>query len=116
MCKKKNPLDTIKIKRPLLEIDLDENDTKTKLEKYYNGRRLRHYLQLLEISETIIRSQNTSENAKKVAKGFAEHYRRMIVCITMKSFNPDMSKDDWTVQESVFMSEVSRLNEVMDLK
>lgn len=92
------------------EIDLIENDNKTKLEKFYNGRRLRHYLQLLEISETIYRSQNYSENAKKIAKGFADHYRRMIVCIVMKPFNPDETEYDWSKQENIFMSEVARLN------
>jgi len=93
-----------------MQIDLIENDNKTKLEKFYNGRRLRHYLQLLEISETIIRSDKTSQSAKAAARGFADHYRRMIVCIVMKPFNPDSSADDWTMQESIFMSEVARLN------
>ena len=98
------------------EIDLDGNDNSVKLEKFYNGRRLRHYMQLLEISETICRSPKSSQNAKKIAKGFAEHYRRMMVCIVMKPFNPDESKDDWTKQESIFMSEVARLNQILEYK
>jgi len=94
------------------DIDLIENDNKVKLEKYYNGRRLRHYLQLLEISETIMRSPSSNDKAKTVAKGFADHYRRMIVCIVMKPFNPDTT-DDWKVQEKIFMTEVARLNSII---
>jgi len=96
-----------------MQIDLIENDNRTKLEKFYNGRRLRHYLQLLEISETLIRSDKTTEKAKIAARGFADHYRRMIVCIVMKPFNPDITQDDWSMQENIFMSEVARLNSLM---
>lgn len=95
------------------EIDSIEFDNAVKLEKYYNGRKLRHYVQLLEIAETICRSTTASDSAKIVAKGFANHYRRMVMCIAMKPFNPE-STDEWDVMEKIYTSEVSRLNNLID--
>lgn len=98
-------------------LDSIEFDNAVKLEKYYNGRKLRHYVQLLEIAETICRSTTASDKAKIVAKGFANHYRRMVMCIAMKPFNPD-STDEWDMVEKIYTSEVARLNELIayDLK
>ena len=90
-----------------------EFDNAVKLEKYYSGRKLRYFVQLLEIAETICRSTNACDNAKIVAKGFANHYRRMVMCIAMKPFNPD-STDEWDEMEKIYTSEVARLNGLID--
>ena len=95
------------------QLDSIKNDNEIKLEKYYNGRKLRHYIQLLEIAETICRSKNTTENAKKIAATHASHYRRMVMCIAMKPFNPD-GEDEWTLQEKLYMFEISKLNKLLD--
>ena len=90
-----------------------EVDNSVKLEKYYDGRKLRRYLQLLELSEQAFRSTHTNEMAKKVAKGFADHYRRMVMCIVMKPFNPDGIATD-NLNDKVFINEVTRLNSLFD--
>lgn len=90
-----------------------EFDSSVKLETYYNGRKLRHYIQLLEIAETICRSSEATEKAKIVARGFANHYRRMVVCIAMKPFNPNET-DEWNMLEKIYMAEVTRLNKLLD--
>lgn len=93
--------------------DTIEIDNQVKLEKYYNGRKIRHYTQLLEMAETICRSTTASEAAKTVARGFANHYRRMVVCIAMKPFNPD-ENDEWNMQEKIFAIESARLGKLLD--
>ena len=90
-----------------------ELDNNVKLETYYDGRKLRRYLQLLELSEQICRSTNTNEQAKTIAKGFADHYRRMVMCIVMKPFDPDEINTD-NFNDRVFISEISRLNNLFD--
>lgn len=90
-----------------------EHDNAVKLERYYDGRRLRRYIQLLELSEQICRSKSTNEISKKIAKGFADHYRRMVMCIVMKPFNPEEIDTD-NMNDKVFASEVSRLNKLFD--
>lgn len=95
------------------EIDSITFDNQVKLEKFYNGRKLRHYVQLLEIAETICRSSTVDEQAKIVARGFANHYRRMVICIAMKPFNPDES-DELNMLEKIYTSEVTRLNKLLD--
>ena len=97
------------------EIELAEIDNQVKLKKWYNGRELRHYLQLLEIAETICRSKTAREKAKKAAKGFADHYRRMVMCIVMKPFNPDET-DEYSHLEKVFAFGVNRLGRLLEMK
>ena len=92
-----------------------EHDNQTKLEAYYNGRKLRRYLQLLEPSEQVCRSSTTNAAAKKVAKGFADHYRRMVICIVMKPFDPNEIETD-NMNELMFVGEVARLNRLFDPK
>ena len=50
---------------------------------------------------------------KKVAKGFADHYRRMVMCIVMKPFNSDEIATD-NLNDKVFINEVTRLNSLFD--
>lgn len=94
------------------DIDIVEIDNQVKLEKYYNGRKLRHYLQLLELAESICRSSKIDDKSKTVARGFANHYRRMVTCIVIKPFNPDET-DEWNMQEKVFTYEMSRLGSLL---
>lgn len=68
---------------------------------------------MLEIAETICRSSKADEKAKIVARGFANHYRRMVICIAMKPFNPDET-DEWNTLEKIYTSEVRRLNTLLD--
>jgi hypothetical protein len=89
-------------------------DNQTKLEKYYNGRKIRRYLQLLEIAEQVVRSLDTSEEAKKVARQFANHYRRMVISITLKPFNPTLAVDS-TAQDHIFVNEIARLSSLFDI-
>lgn len=96
------------------EIDTIEFDNSVKLEKFYNGRKLRHYVQLLEIAETICRSTTVGEKAKIVARGFANHYRRMVMCIAMKPFNPDET-NEWNMLEKIYASEVKQLSKLLDV-
>ena len=81
--------------------NINEYDNQVKLEKWYDGRKLRRYIQLLELSEQICRSSSTNETAKKVAKGFADHYRRMVMLIVMRPFNPKEIPTD-NEQDKVF--------------
>ena len=90
-----------------------EQDNAVKLEKYYDGRKLRRYIQLLELSEQICCSTSTNETSKKVAKGFADHYRRKVRCIVMKPFNTTEIETD-NLNDKVFVSEVARLNKLFD--
>lgn len=90
-----------------------ENDNAVKLEKYYDGRKLRRYIQLLELSEQICRSSSTNDVSKKIAKGFAEHYRRMVMCVVMKPFNPDAIETD-NFNDKVFTAEIARINRLFD--
>ena len=53
--------------------------------------------------------------AKKVAKGFADHYRRMVICIVMKPFDPNEIETD-NMNELMFVGEVARLNRLFDSK
>ncbi len=92
---------------------IDEYDDQVKLEKWYDGRKLRRYIQLLELSEQICMSSSTNEQAKKVAKGFADHYRRMVMLIVMRPFNPEEIPTD-NEQDKIFSSEVARLNTLFD--
>ena len=48
----------------------------------------------------------------EVARGFANHYRRMVTCIVIKPFNPDET-DEWNMQERVFTYEMSRLGSLL---
>lgn len=88
-------------------------DDAVKLEKWYDGRKIRRYLQLLELSEQVCRSSSTNEDAKKVARGFADHYRRMVMTIAMRPFNPDEIETD-NEQEKIFVAETARLNSLFD--
>lgn len=92
---------------------IKSHDDKVKLEKWYDGRKLRRYIQLLELSEQVVRSASTNELAKKVAKGFADHYRRMVMMIVMRPFNPEEIETE-NEQEKIFTSEVARLNSLFD--
>ena len=99
------------------EIDTIALDNAAKLERFYNGRKLRHYIQLLEIAETICRSSKIGDKAKIVAKGFADHYRRMVLCIAMKPFNPDQIDDLSMLEiEKAYTAEVRRLHSLLDSK
>lgn len=89
-------------------------DNQTKLEKHYNGQKVRRYMQLLEITEQVVRSLDTSPEAKKVAQQFANHYRRMIISIVLKPFNPALDVES-TAQDHIFVDEISRLNELFDI-
>lgn len=91
----------------------EEYDNKVKLEKWYDGRKLRCYIQLLELSEQVCRSSTTNEQAKKIAKGFADHYRRMVMIIVMRPFNPAEIPTE-NEQEKIFSNEVARLNKLFD--
>ena len=93
--------------------NINEYDNQVKLEKWYDGRKLRRYIQLLELSEQICRSSSTNETAKKVERGFADHYRRMVMLIVMRPFNPKEIPTD-NEQDKVFSSEVARLNSLFD--
>lgn len=93
--------------------DSIEFDNAVKLEKYYNGRRLRRYIQLLELTEQIVRSKTTNEFAKAAARTNADHYKRMIVSITMKPFDPSEITTDH-MNDKIFVSEVARLTELFD--
>lgn len=101
--------------KSITDIDLIEIDNQVKLEKWYNGRKLRHYLQLLELAETIVRSSNVDESSKTIARGFANHYRRMVMCIVMKPFNPEET-DDYVRLEKIFACELKRLSSLLDRK
>lgn len=97
------------------EIDTIALDNAAKLERFYNGRKLRHYIQLLEIAETICRSSKIGDKSKIIAKGFADHYRRMVLCIAMKPFNPDQIDDLSTLEiERAYTTEVRRLHSLLD--
>lgn len=66
-----------------------------------------------EQHKRICRSSSTNEQAKKIAKGFADHYRRMVMLIVMRPFNPEEISTD-NEQDKVFSSEVARLNSLFD--
>ena len=90
-----------------------EFDNEVKLEKYYDGRKLRRYLQLLEISEQICRSTSTTDDSKKIAKTYADHYRRMVMCIVMKPFSQEEISTG-NLNDQIFTDEMSKLNMLFD--
>lgn len=95
------------------EIDTVEIDNQIKLKKYYNPTEMRKYTRLMEMAESVCLSKSATNEAKIVARGFANHYRRMMVAIAMKPFDPD-SDNELTLNDKIFMMEVSRLHKLVD--
>jgi len=64
-----------------------------KVAKYYSSAKMRRSIMLMEQFWLLSQSKDISEDDRKCAKGLFEHYRRLAICILMKSM-PETTVSD----------------------
>ena len=69
-------------------------DNDVKLQTHYDPNLMRMYLTYFEVFAELMHDSSLTEQKRKVATQFFQHYRRMIMCMALKEIPEDFGTND----------------------